>query len=688
LIYLDSEYCNTTEELVTPVCCSLFCSKTLKTEEFWVLDEPLELEDLKQFVLKNKNEIFFSYNAVAEGRFFQSIGLNPVDFKWIDGFLEYRLITNHNDKMMFGEQLVEGKIKNTRRPPPKWERSEGEKLGSFKPTHSLAEATFKLCQVVRDTDHKNNMRDILISGDKSEITKNKKAIMDYCTEDTIFLPKIYLATRKEYDRLVKNPLEKSKYIEQALLRGSYSALTANMERRGYPVNIEKTKNFSSSVMPLLDECQREINSYFPEIKPFVFDKKDGKFKWNQSGTRAWLANNVDTKKWLKTDSYKPALRNTPRGETLDITRYLSLSLDAFTNVFDYKHSYPKDNFGAQMVRYLKLKQNLNGFVKSPNKRTFWDSVGSDGRVRCYFNIFGSQASRSQPGSTAFLFLKPAWMRSLCESKKGKAIASYDFSSEEFLISALVSKDKNMVSSYRAGDIYLEFAKLAGAVPKNGKKEDYKKERNLFKATTLGVSYLMSAVGLSAKLTEDTGEFVSEEKAQELIDLFYSSYPDFAQWQQDTIKKYCDFKEYLSLPDGWKLFPDNDNYRSAVNFSIQGYGASILRKAVELCEARGLEVILTLHDALYIEYDSFDFKAIDTFHDCMKEAFVFYFSDKESASIIRLDGYTWSPDYQEDSTIITPQGKEIGCSSIYIDERSESEYKQFSKYFDTNGVNEL
>lgn len=700
--HIDSEFFDTTEEQVVPVCVVVYDDVTGDIFKWWTLNSPKNQRDFKSFMEKNKGDTFFSYASVAEGRFLLSVGLNPVDFNFVDGFLEYRCLTNHNDKLMFGEQLVDGKVKVTKRPPPKWQRSEQEAMNSFKPTHSLVECTYKLLGIQRDSIHKNKMRDILISGDVTLIENNRKEILDYCKEDTIFLPKIYVRMVEEYHNLIKSPHERSLLMGEMILRGKYALLTAKMESRGYPINLEKTKNFSSAVLPLLDECQREINELFPEIKPFKFDRKESKFSWDQKATKEWLTKNVDVDKWMKTDGFKKAVKILKKGETLDKSKYLSLSLDAFTNVFDFKHDYPKDNFGAQMVRYLKLKQNMNGFVISPKKKSFLDFVGRDGRVRPYFNIYGAQSSRSQPGATGFLFLKPAWMRVLCEPKPGKAIASFDYASEEFLISALVSNDSNMIWAYESGDVYFAFAKLAGAVPKDADKKDYKEIRNLFKATTLGVSYLMAAKGLAAKLSADTGREVSEEEAQNLIDLFYNSYPDFARWQEDQIETYRELKEPIKLPCGWKMWGDNDNFRSSVNCPIQGFGGSIMRKAVEFAEEAGLNVILTLHDALYIEYDSGDFAAIDKLKKAMHDGFTHYFKDKKKASVIRLDGFSWSPDYpvpevklndkgeeyKEYAAVTTPGGEEIEIANLYIDERSVSEYEQFSKYFEDSGTKYL
>ncbi len=435
-----------------------------------------------------------------------------------------------------------------------------------------------------------------------------------------------------------------------------------------------------------------------------------------------MKDNADVERWMKTDGYKKAKKDaikkaadelakyTKRKLTasekeaaihaIDPAGYLSLSLEAWQKQFDFKHDYPKDNFGAQMVRYLKLKQNLNGFV--PNARgSFWDAVGTDTRVRYYQNSFGSLSSRSQPGSRSFLFLKPAWMRALCVPPPGKAIGSIDYGSEEYLISALIAEDLEMVAAYEGSDVYLAFAIASGMAPANATKESHKAVRQLAKAAVLGMSYLMTSIGLSAKLTADTKRFVSEDEAQELIDAFYEVYSDLKKWQDQIQKQYARDKN-LKLPCGWYLWGDNDNFRSVVNFNIQGLGASIMRKAVEFADEAGLKVIVTLHDALYIEYDKDDYGAMDTLRDCMKRAFVFYFDDKENAAKIKMDPFCWSPEYPAPtfeigkdgkkkkvfSTITTPGGQEIDVSDVYVDERSEAEYDQFCKYFEDREENLL
>jgi hypothetical protein len=364
------------------------------------------------------------------------------------------------------------------------------------------------------------------------------------------------------------------------------------------------------------------------------------------------------------------------------TKDLSLSLDAWTKYYDYKHDYPRNNFGAQMVRYLKLKQSLNGFMprkENAKTKSFFEYVGSDGRARPYFGIYGAQSGRSQPAASGFIPLKAAWMRSLIQPRPGRSIASIDYGSQEFLIAALVSNDERMLRAYESGDVYLAFARDIGLVPKNATKATHKFERDLCKSAVLGMSYLMSKYGLSHKLTQDTGKEHTEDDAQHIIDLFDETYSRNTQKREDTISSYHD-RGYIKLPCGWAMFGDNTNFRSVANMPIQGLGSSILRKAVAFAQDSGLSVIYTLHDAVYIEYESSNYSAIDKLAKAMDDAFRYYIPDnlKNRARCI-LDADTWSLDY-EDGEVITPGGMKVSQSKIYIDERAVSEYNFFKKYF--------
>lgn len=660
---MDFEFNQTTEEHVNLVSCSTYVEKTGEKRKWWLHNRPDRQRELAKYL--GQFECIIGYACVAEARSFLALLIDPLQFDWIDMFIEYRLMTNHNDKLQWGKQLVDGKIRFFKKPKPKWERSEEDKEGGFKATHSLAEATYKLCGVVRDTKEKKRMRDLIISNPKSFTKKERIQILNYNMEDVVFLPNIWKRLKEEFAELSPE-IEFSDYVEEAILRGRYSAHTAIMESTGYPIDYEATKNFSKRIPLILMECQRDINSQFPDKKPFRWNPKPSRFSWNQAVTKAWIKENHDQARWVKTDG----------GD-------VSLSLEAFERFYPFKHSYPRDNFGAQMVRYLKLKQSLYGFSDAGGKRkNFWDSVGSDQRVRPYMNIFGAQSSRSQPAASGFMFLKPAWMRALVVPPPDSFMAGIDFGQQEFFLAALESGDQNMIDAYLSGDPYLYGAKLAGVIPWSGTIEEYKEVRGVFKNTYLGILYGMTKYGLAIKLTNDTGRTYTEDDAQEQISLFEENFVDYMHWKKELILDYqsgC----AIRLPCGWTMWNDNENIRSVCNVPTQGLGGSVMRKSVDLAVDRKVKVLFTLHDAIYMEDKLGNEKRILDLKQSMIEGFQHYYRyDEEKfqlAGQIKLDPFMWSTKYKKDSELKIGNWK-VPASNLYIDERSIDEYNKFSKYF--------
>lgn len=670
---IDFEYSNTTEENVKPICAVIRCNHIEAYGEYWFNDP----KDLNQFVFDMRTLAydkvnFLSFSAMAEARALLALGVNPLDLNFIDLYVEYLQLANHNNKVKYGKHLIDGKIKTTF--PKKTSYGTNTNVDSSKPEFSLSSACFKFLNIFIDTEEKEAVRAICIRGDIKELEVNRERILKYCASDVEYLYPLYLAMMKKYEEL---PVDQSTLHEEQLYRARYACLTAKIESNGYPIDVQATRNFTDAVPSMIAGCQKDINSQFPENPPFRFNKKDLTYSWNQKSTREWidkLPQSVHSK-WDMTEGGEEGLN-----------KQYSLSLEAFEKFYNFNQSYPRFNYGAQIVRYLKLLQHLNGFKpkkKNSTKKTFWDSVGSDGRSRPFLGIYGSQSARNQPSSTGFLFLKSAWMRSLCVPKEGNVIVALDFSQQEFLIAALLSQDEAMIDAYRSGDTYLYFAKLAGAVPWDGKKSDHVKVRDLFKGTVLMMQFGGGAQALALKLTNDTGRYVSEMEASGLISKFEKSFPKYIRWKERQYEIYRKQK-YLKLKCGWYLLGDNFNKRSIMNFPVQGFGSSVLRKSVESATLSGLKIILTLHDALYIECPIDDiYGSIERLARSMQLSFSSCFSDNiEHFVDIRLDGKCWGPGLIDSKQIV--QGIPISFSEIMIDERGVDEYNYFKQYFISRG----
>ena len=653
-VYLDSEFNQTNEQRFNVLCFALVSD--VQKQVFWVRD-PDDLKLFKDSITDYliQNYTFVSFNVESEASALLSLGIDPLKMKWVDLYLEYVMLSNHNNDINKGNQLINGKVKKL--PFDGYEK--GKK--------SLAAALYKLCSVFVDTDHKTKMRDLIIFNPPEFTQEQKEAILKYCLEDTVHLPKLLEAINQKYKKVI--PRDHFKTLrDEVHWRAEYAVRTAIMVRHGYPVEVEWVKNLTENIPVVLREVVEDINAQFPDILPFKFNKSTAKYSMDTKAVREWIKTHGN-KGWEKTE-----------------TGLFSLSLDAFKKFYNYSHDYPEGNFGAQMLRYLNLSQQLRGFNEAAGAKnnTFWEYVGSDGMVRPYMNIYGAQSSRSQPSSTSFLFLKTGWMRSLCVPPKGKAVGAIDYSSQEFLLGAVCSMDERMIDAYRSGDVYLAYARGIGMVPPEGTKETHGKQRDLCKATVLGLSYMMSEFGLSYDLSEKLGHYVSPDECKELVESFYNLYSKFSAWREKSIESYFVKDKFIRLPDGFYMFGSNDNFRSVGNVPLQGFGACIMRKAVQLAQDAGLNVIFTLHDALYIMFDSDDLEAMDTLKKCMYEAFLFYFDDRQkvAASLIRMDGKVWSQDYQ-DGEMITKGNFKLESQKYFVDKRSKKQYSQFSRYFKQN-----
>ena len=680
LALLDFEYNNTTERVLNLVCVSVDFmeeGEVIERKDFWLHSSVKEqigfTNYINQLVLKGCTLVAFGVIAEAGALLSLPHPLEVQTLPWIDLWLEYRNLLNHNHKFAYGEQLIEGRISKTY-PPKPWSTDE-----KVKSPDGLGACCYKLLDVMIDTDEKKKVRDIIIHGSHEQIEGNKKRILKYCRSDIKYMYQILQKILKEYKRGYKK--KHREFVKGWMLsRGEFAARTAIMERQGYPINYEDTKNFSDNVGTILGEIQGEINELFPDIKPFRYKVKEGKYSWNQIATREWIEKGPYASEWTLT---KPSKRH-PKGQ-------LSLSADAFFKKFPFRHNYPKENLGAQFVRYLKTKQNLNGFVANPekDKKTLWNYVGRDGWVRPYTNIYRSQSSRSQPSATSFMFLKSAWMRSLVQPPSGYAMGGIDYGSEEFLIAGLVSGDKNMIEAYDSGDVYLWFGKEIGKIPKEATKKTHGKLRDRFKSSVLGIQYLMGAKALASKITNDTGMLTTEEEAQEIINMFDELFWRYAEWKDEFLIEYG-VQGYMILKDGWTMWGDNANFRSIANCPIQGMGGVIMRGAVANAQDCGLNIPFTLHDALYQISPTWDIlDRMDVLASAMDRAFKDAFPGQRDKANVRLDGNIWSMDFEDKEEYVkTPGGLLVKKQKIYVDDRGREEYEKFSKFFKRDEIMDL
>lgn len=242
------------------------------------------------------------------------------------------------------------------------------------------------------------------------------------------------------------------------------------------------------------------------------------------------------------------------------------------------------------------------------------AVGPDGRNRCLLSAFRARTGRNQPSNSAFVFGPSAWLRSLIRPGPGRAVAYLDWSQQELAIAAALSGDQRMAEAYRSGDFYLAFARMAGAVPPGATKQTHAREREQFKAASLGVLYGLGAESLARKLGEPRC------RGRELLEMHRRTFKRFWAWS-DAVEERAVLTGRLRTRLGWAVRVGREvNPRSLRNWPMQAHGAEMMRLAACLATERGLRVCCPVHDAFLVEAAEVEIDAeADRMREAMREA---------------------------------------------------------------------
>jgi DNA polymerase I len=220
------------------------------------------------------------------------------------------------------------------------------------------------------------------------------------------------------------------------------------------------------------------------------------------------------------------------------------------------------------------------------------AVGRDGRNRTPLWPSATKTMRCAPSTTEFVFNLPAWLRALVRPPEGYALAYLDFRQEEPAIAACLSGDPAMMHGYRVGgDLYVDFAKRANAIPSSlttvEAKQRYKAVRDQYKICLLASMYGQQERSLASRMGR------SPLHAAVLLTQLRQAYPRFIAWIDNEIDWALVHGEMRSRL-GWTLRPRPDTREtSLLNYPMQTTGSEILQRA-------GVEVCCTVHDALLIQ----------------------------------------------------------------------------------------
>jgi len=631
-IEIDFEFNNTAEPVLNLVCASLRlcdCGTILPIEEYWLHKQPTTYEELKLRLLQLNSEGYevISHAAVAEARAFLALGLEPLDFKWLDTFLERRQLTNKCDKYSYGRYFVATPtgMEERRSQPPSFVKWKNVGKDNREIKGSLSDAVGFHLGVAVDTDHKTEMRDLVISSPEDFTPEQQRDIQAYCTSDIVYLRPLLQAEMECLEDATH--MTQEMIYNAAIHRGNFAAATAHMESVGMPIRTDKVRNLIKNHEQAKNALIEDLNEkHYPFYE--MRRKSDGTIGYTLSYNKyvQFLEENKLLFKFPKTD---PTSRD-PQG------RY-KMNKDTLVA---YSHVPALKAINSVMEKINQLQ-----WFQPKGSKDFFDRVGLDNRIRPYLNIYGTQTSRNAPPASQFILAMSNWLRALVEPPKGHVIIAKDWQSQEFAVAAALSGDKNMIEAYKSGDPYLYFAKLAKAVPHDADNKkckapnlcipetidgapegfdrwhmtteteswlqkhhpavwneynaymSYSVQRGLFKATVLGLQYGMGVEKLLIKLILDTGLNLKLADATRLKNLHKRIFSDYWKWNECVVRTYKK-QGYYMLWDGWCLLGDNNSDLSTGNFPVQGNASVPMKLACINMIKTGVGVICPLHDAVY------------------------------------------------------------------------------------------
>jgi DNA polymerase-1 len=386
-------------------------------------------------------------------------------------------------------------------------------------------------------EEKQEMIDLINTGGPFTPAQ-RRAILDYCRSDVDALERLFRVMLPEID------------VPRALLRGRYMVNVAKMEAEGIPLDFE------------LLTCVRQK---WPLIKEKLVARADAQYGVYEGTAfrtekfeRYLAAHNMP---WPRYSNGRPILRD-------QVFRDMAKARPELNLLRETRDSLSK----------LRLEEL---------------QVGHDGRNRFMHSAFGTVTGRSTPSNKHSALGPSVWIRGFIKPPPNEAIGVIDWKSQEIGIGAALSHDKKMMAAYQTGDVYMEFAKAAGAVPADATRETHKEARELSKQCMLGVNYGMEEKSLALRI--DRHPLI----ARGLLQHHHETFPDFWKWSDNQVlQTMLNGVTYTRF--GWKYHVGPEpNVRSIRNFPMQGNGAEIMRLAVCLGIENGITVCCTLHDAVFI-----------------------------------------------------------------------------------------
>jgi DNA polymerase-1 len=314
-------------------------------------------------------------------------------------------------------------------------------------------------------------------------------------------------------------------------------------------------------------------------------------------------------KWLQKELRKPNFNvRSPKQVAEYIYDELGLPVDrrkGRTTEADTLDAFVKQHPDLVSLKVItKARQFLH--LRSTYSVGILKRLDVDGRIRTRISPYRTATGRlasSDPNLQNIPQVIGPKVRNAFIASPGKALVEGDYSQLELRVAALYSGDTNLIDAFMSG-VDLHTATAAKIFKKTPDKVS-KNERHIAKMFNFGILYGRGGESIAEQLG------CSAAEGEAYLQLYLATYPQLAEWMEETKKKVLTDQELISL-SGYRrrfplILPQNRNavQREGLNFPVQNYAGVICEDSVIRMIQKPLEgatSILTVHDSILSEVD--------------------------------------------------------------------------------------
>lgn len=697
-VYIDFEFCHPEEVNMGLICCALKVDKG-DTERYWLLDGS-DNDRLVSRLLELEHCTFVAYNVdMAEGRCFRALGLHPAKFRWNDLMIDWRWLRNGDDRYSFGNVIIKKNadkyddeyendgvdkhnfttawsvaplVKITKRMTPEEiaeanqqnrdqcrseARTNGRKVVNKPAGFGLLDAEYFFSVIGEDEvidafTTKESVRSYLIIANRNnpdKIQENKETVLDYCSSDIGLLRELDEAIDWEMHKVANEnhlfvmdgtvcstSISTIRSVDDIRLdMGVWAARLAMYSSRGIPLDKAKYEAVKAAVPQITSETQLAWNKDHPDFSIYRIGPDLRTLRTRKAIRKKSPYKNFNLYKdeYLEQDFIRKYCAITG-------VQWPTTAKGSFTLKGDVLKEMDDGNIISEFRKHRDSLTAIKAMAVQKDGSVKLDqSIGKNYKQHPNFGPYGTKSGRNATKASTFVFLGPKWFRIMVNPREGTYLCDLDAHSEEVAIAAALYNDENKREVYRSADVYMQYAQLAGAYPKDKpiltederdsekwfKEEGWGRVRKMYKSGFLGMQYGMGAgslqrrvaLSLPPKEREALPSTFGETFVEEYHNTFNSEFVCVSELKHQYRKGVC---SGVVLCDGWRVGPDDPNVLAVGNFPVQGTGAVILRKCCELCDEAGIKIYATLHDAISITGKVENMKSdIETASECFRKA---------------------------------------------------------------------